>query len=326
MSRRPNTFIIGKPKSGTTSLYEYLDGHPEVFMSPVKEPFYFAPDLNVGGRRRFVYDEHDHSRYLSLFAEAGDEKRVGEASPGYLMSHVAASLVRRFAPDARLIAMFRNPVDMLYSLHHDRVSHGTEDITDFAAALAADDDRRNGRRLPPGRPSLAAVYRDSARYAEQLQRWLDCFDRDQIHVIVFDDFVADTAAQFRNVLEFLGVDPDYQPATFVVRNASKQLRGGVVRRVLAGGPALWLRDRALPRVVGEANAARLGRAIRHSRVSRRPTPRPPLSAGLRAELEEELMPEVARLSQMLGRDLGKLWFGRPALAPGYDLSLVAQGV
>src|SRR6187551_2293912 len=147
--RRPDLFIIGAPKSGTTSLYEYLEGHPEVFMSPVKEPGYFSGDVNREHRRRFSYPA-DEAKYLALFADARDEKRLGEASTRYILSPAAAAQVKDFQPDARIVAILRNPVEMIHSLHGELVSTGDEDITDFAEALAADHDRAEGRRLPPG--------------------------------------------------------------------------------------------------------------------------------------------------------------------------------
>jgi hypothetical protein len=123
-SRRPNFFIIGAPKSGTTSLYEYLEGHPDVFMSPVKEPFYFSPDVSTGARQRYLYAP-DHAAYLELFASAAAEARIGEASTTYMVSHEAPELIGAFAPDALLIAMVRNPVDMVHSAQR-RVSQGAE--------------------------------------------------------------------------------------------------------------------------------------------------------------------------------------------------------
>ena len=310
-ARRPNFFIIGAPKSGTTSLYEYLEGHPDVFMSPVKEPFYFSVDVSTGARHRLRYAP-GHAEYLELFANAGEQARVGEASTTYLVSHEAPSLVKAFAPDALLIAMLRNPVEMVQSLHNERVSQGAEPITDLEEALAADDDRRAGRRLPPGATPLGAVYRDNARYGEQLERWLAFFDRDRLHTVVFDDFTADTVGQFAQVLSAMGVDADYRPASFGARNASHRLRRGPIRAVLESRPTAFVRRRALPAVVGEDRAARLARRFRHSRVVRRDNPRQPIADDLRRRLEDDFAPDVARLSELLGRDMAGLWFGRPA--------------
>ncbi|MEP7158919.1 MAG: sulfotransferase, partial [Chloroflexota bacterium] len=256
MGRRPNLFIIGAPKTGTTSLYSYLEGHPDVFMSPVKEPMYFCPDVRGGLRRRYEHGE-DEADYLDLFMGAGTERYLGEASTRYLASKVAPQLIHEFEPDARIVAMVRNPVDLVHALHNERVSYGTEEITDFDAAIAADSDRMAGRRLRPGSDPLWAAYRNAALLGEQVERWFDTFGLERVHVIVFDDFGADTPGEFRRLLEFLGIDPQYQPATFEVRRSSHRRRGGPLRVALENPVARWFSHRALPAMLGRANSSRL---------------------------------------------------------------------
>ena len=313
MTRRPNLFIVGAPKSGTTSLYDYLDGHPDVYMSPVKEPIYFGPDMQAGFKHRFTFGT-DETEYLELYAEARDETFVGEASTRYLASAMAATLIHEFEPSSRIVAILRNPVDMIYALHNERVSHGAEDVLDFEEALALDDERRQGRKLPFGSNALGAVYRDNARFGEQVQRWLDAFGPEQVRVIVFEDFAADTPGQFRKLLQWLGIDAEYRPAEFTVSNASHRSRGGVIRALFGSSAARWTRRSLLPRVAGENNAARMARRVRHSKLNRRPNPRPPLPPALRRQLEDEFESDVALLSRLLGRDLGEQWFDKPLLA------------
>ncbi len=278
-------------------------------MSPVKEPFYFSPDVVTGGPKPFRHGQDDAS-YLDLFSDARGEKSVGEASTMYLVSHVAPSLIKEFEPEARIVAMLRNPVDMIHAMHRHRVSHQREPIVDFEAALAADADRREGRRLPKGTLPLEAVYRDTGRYAEHLTRWFATFGRDRVHVIIFDDFVADTPASFRRLLDFLEVDPDYRPAAFDVHNASHRIRGGA--RTLLKSRAGRATRRLVRRVVGENTSARLGWRFRHSWLYRRRVTAHALRPELRRALEREFAPDVARLSELLGRDLAALWFGRAA--------------
>ena len=312
-ARRPDLFIIGAPKSGTTSLYDYLEGHPDVYMSPVKEPFYFSPDVLGGARRLFSYGQ-DEAAYLALFADARDEKRLGEASTRYLVSPAAPAYVHEFNPQARIIAMLRNPVDFVHALHNERVSQGEEPLTDFASALALDDERRAGRRLPAGSNPLGAVYRDMALFGEQLQRWLDRFGAERVHTIVFDDFARDTAGEFRHVLKFLEVDPEYQPETFEVRNRSHRRRGGVVRKAFDSPPAQWVAHGLVPKLIGSNATSRLARQFRHSRLNRRPNPRPPLPPELRRSLQANFRADVQLLSRLLGRDLETLWFDGSQLA------------
>jgi hypothetical protein len=308
MTRYPDTFIIGAPKSGTTSLYEYLRGHPDVFMPAVKEPCYFARDLARDRAGSFLVYERDRDTYLALFADARDARRAGEGSTRYLYSRDAPELIRAVQPGARIVAMLRNPVDMIYSLHDHKLAGGTEDVADFEQALALEDERRAGRRLPPMSNPLLATYRDRARFGEQISRWLETFGREQVHAMIFEDFVADAATEFRRLLEFLDVDPDYRPASFAAHNPAHGTRSRRLRAALHSRPAQWMAWRAMPRVLGEARTHRLVRAFAQSPLRRRRGGRPPLADDLRHRLEAELAPDVALLSQLLGRDLRARWF------------------
>jgi Sulfotransferase family len=309
MSRRPNLFIIGAPKSGTTSLYSYLSGHPDIFMSAIKEPNFFAPDVRGTFRASpFRYpDETD--RYLALFDDAAERKIAGEASTSYLVSHEAPHLVHDFAPHAYIVAMLRQPVDLMYSLHNERVANGGEPITDFEEAMRADADRQAGRRLPSGFNALGAVYRETALLGQQLERWMQVFDRRHIHTIVFSDFAADTPGQYRAVLEFVGVDPSYRPAAFEVANRSWRRREGMVRLVVRGRPAQALRHTVMPRLMGEQGAFRMARGFTRSRFYRRTHQRPDLRPEFRQELEASFADDVRLLGSLIGRDLSREWLG-----------------
>ncbi|MBA2556652.1 MAG: hypothetical protein H0V12_04785, partial [Chloroflexi bacterium] len=145
---RPDFFIPGAPKSGTSSMYEYLRQHPEIYLPSLKEPRHFCPDQDSGSDRDGLFFVRDRDEYLALYAGVRGEKRIGDASVQYLYSRVAAERIREFNPDARFIVMLRNPVHMAYSLHGQRLAGGGEDIEDFGEALEAEADRREGRRLP----------------------------------------------------------------------------------------------------------------------------------------------------------------------------------
>src|SRR5687767_6541194 len=125
---RPNFFIPGAPKCGTSSLHDYLAQHPDVFMSEdMKEPGFFNPDLRVNLVRRAATEQ----KYLSLFKDAAGKRRVGESSTWYMLSSVAAQLINSFDPASKAILMLRNPVDAMYSLHGQLLWSCNEDITDF---------------------------------------------------------------------------------------------------------------------------------------------------------------------------------------------------
>src|SRR5947207_13310329 len=130
--RRPDFFIVGAPKCGTTAMHQFLAQHPEVFLAP-KEVHFFGADLHLEN------DVQDLSTYLELFADAKNEFRVGEASVWYLYSRHAAKEIKQFSAGSRIIIQLRNPVDMVHSLHSQLLFSGVEDIQDFESALRAEE-------------------------------------------------------------------------------------------------------------------------------------------------------------------------------------------
>jgi Sulfotransferase family len=291
--KRPDTFIVGAFKAGTTALYEYLGAHPAVFMSVPQEPMYFGQDLTPR-YRRMTEDE-----YLALFRAARDDQRAGEASPWYLYSTSAAREIHAFNSDARAIVMLRNPVDVMYSQHAQLVFNRRDDLTDFGDALAAEEDRRAGRRIPAGaiRPE-ALYYRHSVRFPEQVRRYLEVFGSARVHFVVFDDLVADARAVYAATLEFLDVDPAVE-VDLSVRNAARQARSGRLQQVLFNPPP------ALRGVVGRLRRLPLMHRVRDVLVSANSAPgaRRPMDPALRGKLTAEFAPQVAELGELIGRDL-----------------------
>jgi hypothetical protein len=291
--KRPDFFIVGAPKCGTTAMYSYLQEHPQVFMPFHKEPLYFGADL----QRR--YGQMTEKQYLDLFAAARPDQRAGEASAWYLYSQSAAREIHAFAPDADIVVMLRNPVDVMYAQHSQLLFNRQEVITDFGEALEAEEDRRQGRRLPPG-PIRAEnlFYRQMVRFADQMERYLDVFGADRVHVIINDDLRRDTPGEYRRVLEFLDVDPAFQPS-FSLKNTNKRPRIAGLQQLIYAPPAPirvlapWLRRSRL------AHAVRGALLNVNSRAERRQA----LDPQLRRRLTEEMRPEVDRLGGLLGRDL-----------------------
>jgi hypothetical protein len=308
--RVPDVFIVGAAKSGTTSLYHWLGGHPDVYMSPIKEPNFFAPDLTPPGGTHTLRYPDDLDQYLQLFAGAGDAARAGEASPRYLYSQLAPSLIAELQPAARIVVALRNPIEMAFSLYLHQRAKGAEDLPTFAQAVEAEPDRHAGRRIPRGANPRLATYLDRARYAEQLPRWLDAFGRAHVHVIVFEEMVADPAQAFRRLLEFLEVDPDYRPDEFRAYNPVHAGRAAGLRRAV-GRRGLERLSYGLSAVLGKDRTRILTSKVRRSGVLHKAIERPTMDPVLRSRLQEEFMPDVARLSAILGRNLAPLWFGGP---------------
>jgi hypothetical protein len=292
--QRPDFFIVGAPKCGTTAMMDYLKQHPDVFVPERKELDFFGSDLVFKGRRL------TEAEYLSFFSRATTKKRAGEASVWYLYSKKAALEIKEFSPSARIIIMLRNPVDMMYSFHSQRVYDGNEDIEEFEAALEAEAERRRGLRLPSKASDVFGwCYRDAATYTPQVQRYFDVFGRRQVHVLIYDDFARDTAGAYRDICRFLDVEADFRP-DFRMVNARKKIRSKALREFLRKPhPASGWLFRAMglrpDRNGGYKGWLRRLNSSDHSLA--------PINPVLRKRLQLEFNAEVRQLSALLGRDL-----------------------
>lgn len=225
--KKPDFFIVGAPKCGTTAMHTYLKQHPDIFMSEYKEPHYFGSDLKLDTNERTL------ERYLSLFKNAGNEKRIGEASPSYLYSKRAAYEIKEFNEKSRIIIIIRNPIEMLYSVYYHRLYAGSEKLKNFEDAIFSNGDkvkkfrskveRKIGMRLPD--------YLKVPKFSEQIKRYFDVFGRDRVHVIIFDDFKKDIEQIYRKVLDFLDVDETYRPEFYIV-NPNKRSRSRFIKNLL----------------------------------------------------------------------------------------------
>jgi Sulfotransferase domain len=292
-ARRPDFFIVGAPKCGTTAMTSYLGSHPQIFMPAAKELHFFGSDLDYRRRRQ------TEAEYLAAFAHARDAKRAGEASVGYLYSERAPHEILRFSPAADALIMLRDPIEMIQSQHAQELFMGQEDLEDLEAALAAEPDRARGRRIPAGstQPYLLR-YTWIARYAEHVARYLDAFGRERVHVTLFDDFSRDTSAAYADVVRFLGCDVGFRPE-FPIVNQRKGARSTRLQRVVRDPPAI-LRSAA-------RRAMPLGARVRlrHAfyRLNARDATMSPMSDTLRRQLRVEFAPDVRRLADLIGRDL-----------------------
>jgi sulfotransferase family protein len=282
-------------------MYEYLRTHPDLYLPERKELRYFGSDLDIRDRQLLTAEQ-----YLAYFAAAPADARIGTAYVWYLYSRRAAGEIAKISPDARIIAMLRNPVDMLPALHGEHIANGNEDITDFTAALEAEPERRAGRRIPPHAHLPQGLwYTDVPRYVEQLERYFTVFGRERVRVILFDDFVADTAATFRETLDFLGVRTEFGPESFEPVNVSRRIRSERFRHFLARPPRL-------PRLIIRTFVpGRLRRSAyeRAKRMNIEVAPREPVPPATADRLRTTFAPEIERLSALLDRDLTALWLG-----------------
>ena len=293
---KPNFFIVGAPKCGTTAMYDYLDQHPNVYMCPLKEPYFFGSDFSgaVSDKFRMSMEE-----YIALFKGATNQKRIGEASPSYLSSKQAAKEIHAFQPNAKIIIMLRSPVDMLHSMYHHRRFTGDEPRHSFDEAMEAELDEQT---LKPN----FIPYFSLTNYTESVERYVATFGREQVHVILFDDMRTQLAQVYRDTLYFLDIDPDFE-ANFEIINASKQVRShaveGIMRRLgltpkqARTSPLYNLATRFLPTRVYQPI---IQTALK---LYTRPAEKTLMSPTIRQRLQAHFQAEVKALSDLLGRDL-----------------------
>lgn len=287
---KPNFFIVGAPRCGTTSLTHWLALHPDVYIPEIKVPFHFGSDLDMIPKRKF----RDLDSYLALFEGATTQRRIGESTPFYLYSERAAQEIKNFDPAARIVIMLRNPVDMMYSLHARNLMDGNEALKDFAAALEAEPKRRKGGSLPATcffRQGL--YYRELARFPQQVKRYLDLYDREQVHVLIFDDLKAAPEQRLSLMLSFLGLEKIGQ-APLELANPSIGVRSSALAGFLRTPPPVLER---LPGGLGQGVIWRL------NRWNRARAARPPIDQILRRQLLQEFAADIHELGDLLGRDL-----------------------
>ena len=292
MTVKPNFFIVGAPKCGTTSMYTYLDQHPDVFMPEVKEPHHFADDMKSRGYLR------EPAGYYALFANAGSCSRVGEASVWYLYSETAAARIHAAIRSAKIIVMLRNPVDMLHSLHSQCLYSGQETIRDFEEAFEAESDRRAGHRWPNGEFENKLFYSAVGDYAPQIERYFRLFGRENVHVIFYDDFREQLLSEYQNCLRFLELDATFVPE-FGVANANKKVHSTKLQRLIRR-PSPRLRSWTRRIVPSPIRRAVISSATNWNRYY---APREPMSPATRERLQEQFREPIEVLSILLDRDL-----------------------
>ncbi len=308
--RVPDFFVVGHFKCGTTALYRMLKRHPQIYMPDIKELWFLSPELRPFAASRKVEKlPKTLDQYLSLFESAAPAQRVGENSPSYLFSHEAAARIAELQPDARVIAILREPASFLRSFHLQAVRNHFEPEFDLRKALALEGERSEGRNIPPDcyRP-FELLYSQHVRYVEQLRRYYAVLAPEQILVLIYEDFLADNEAVMRQVLRFLEVD-ETVPLEPLRANQSVGVRSpglyALMRSLYMGrGGATRLAKRAIKAVTSQRLRRSALRSARQALLSGEPDPP---DEELMLELRRRFKGEVEDASAYLGRDLVALW-------------------
>ncbi len=307
--RIPDFFIVGHAKSGTTALYEMLREHPQLYLPESKEPWYFASELQERTPPRPEGTPRTLEEYRAWFADAAEGQRVGEASALYLWSHTAAAAIAAVQPQAQIIALLREPASFLRSLHLQLIETYVETEHDFGRALALEEQRRRGRRIPRHTYwPKALLYSEHVRYAEQLRRYHEAFGRERVLVLVYEDFRAENEATVRRVQRFLGVD-DTVPvvprhANPTVQMSSPRLHGLMHAVSVGTGRGSLAVKGALKTVMPAGMRRGLVRTVNERLLHRPPAA---VDDALMAELRARFKPEVVAVSEYLGEDFVARW-------------------
>ena len=305
---KPNLFIVGQPKSGTTALHFFLEQHPEIFMARPKEPHYFCKDFHEdsdryhgksGSKKYFPIRTFDE--YIGLFATKEKYKIFGEASTNYLYSKVAAKNIYEFSPDAKIIMIFREPVSFLYSLHSQYVNATSEDVENFENAFNLSEDRMNGKNIPVrARCPLYVCYSERIYYFSQIERYFNLFSEDQIKIIIFDDFRKDNEKIYKDILKFLEVSEDFLP-DFKGVHESKAPKNKFLNKFFRNPHLKNIPKNILPAKLYDLIQLKVQELLMKNQE------RIPIDPDLKLKIMKKFKPEVEKLSSLLHRDLIDEW-------------------
>jgi len=287
---RPNFFIVGHPRSGTTSLKAELNQHYDIFLYYAKS---WKKNLGPFG---FESSFKDDEEFLEEFRDV-KEKRIGQKSGDYLSCPWSAEKIKKFSPDAKIIMILRNPIDFMYSLHASMLYRDTlEDIEDFEEALKMEEVRKKENSVTPLKYHPWLLYRETVRYPQQVKKYFEHFGEENVKVIIFDEYIKNKSVVLRDILKFLDVDENFE-IKHVNTNAGRKYRSRKIHSVMMQNK-FGIRGvlRNIPGI------AKIYRKINHSEFKRKS-----LDPNLKKSLQMDLRNEIDELSLMLKKDLS-YWY------------------
>jgi hypothetical protein len=286
----PNFLIVGAAKAGTTSLYEYLRQHPDIFMPQWKELSFFIGDP-YGPLHKVKRPQY----YGKVFAQAKNQTAVGEASTSYLYDEAAPELIKKKLGSIRILIILRDPVAMSYSLYNHQVRREGETIESFEAALDAEARRKIDPDFKKNCYGWHANYYYYQRglYYQQVRRYLDTFGKDNVKIILFDELADDPLRVVQQVFRFLGVDDTFVPVIKVHNPA-----GGILDI-----PRFWEDTGLLIKTFQFVFSKNLIKKIPHllRNIGRKPPL--PINPLTEKKMRENYDDDIRRLEQLLGKDL-----------------------
>ncbi|MGK7927403.1 MAG: sulfotransferase [Spirulina sp.] len=295
----PNFLIVGTAKAGTTSLYNYLNQHPQIYMSPVKEPNFFSfagkqPDF-CGPKDDEAwtnkYSIVEFSAYQALFDKVDGEKAIGEASTLYLYIPETPKCIQKYLPDVKLIAILRHPVDRAFSHYLHLRRSGREWLTDFSLALEEEEKRRQQGWAP------AWSYQQLGFYSQQLERYWQIFPRDRLKVYLYEDWRDNPVNFLQDLFAFLEVDTTFQP-DMSIRHGSEAVvwKNNTVRDLL-------LKENSFRSFVKKIIPSHIRKPIAQMLWQTNKAKVPQLTSELRQKLTPRFREDILNLQDLIHRDL-----------------------
>lgn len=289
----PNFLIIGTAKAGTTSITSYLAQHPEIYISPIKEPYFFSfegEEVNFqgpGDRHAFRLCVNHLNDYQKLFENVSSEIAVGEASSTYLYIDKSAKRIRDYLPDVKIIAILRDPVDRAYSSYLHLIRDGHEKIIDFSLALKEESKRIHNNWMPLWH------YKQYGFYYKQLKNYYNLFDPQQIKVFLYEDLTLNPHFLLKEIFKFLDVDSYFVPDTSVRFNISGIPRNRILNTLL-------MKPNPIKTALRPLFKPELRQKIRRNNLLK-----PQLEVETRRELSQIYRQDILQLQELINRDLSK---------------------
>jgi hypothetical protein len=278
MSVKPNLFIVGHTRSGTTSLKSYLNQHPDVFIINNKKGFF-----------GFTTEYNSEEEYLKLFSNCKNKTIIGEKCTDYLLCSDTAKRLKSFSPDSKIIILLRNPIEQIPSLHRYLLNETLENIEDLETALEHETLRKNelSSKYPPH-----IFYREQVKYSEMVECYFNEFDKDKILIIIFDDLKNNSREVYQKTCKFLSIDESFMPK-FEIQNVARSYRSKKLQIIFKKIPNPI---KGIFRII--PYSSRLYEQINYP--EKKHSEFDPL---LRKKLQNEFLPEIKKLSMLLDRDL-----------------------
>lgn len=301
MENKKFFIIAGAAKSGTTSLFEYLCQHPEIYGCPIKEPCYFS-----SGPPEHVKSDEE---YLKLFKGCLKEKWCCEASSFYLFDPEAPYKMNKLLPKAKIVIILRNPADRAYSLWcQNRYYMKCENLS-FSQAMEAEPRRMVSIPFNNTWPQYPGAYQyvNSSMYCNQVKRYYEAFSKKNVKVIIFEEFIKEPAQHCSNIFDFLDIDKNFQPK-FKLHNISSRSRFRIIQKFLSTPPSILTKTYHLLPVPLKLPIYKAARTLYYLNITSQPGKK--LEPGLNKKLLNIFMEDIHNLERLLGRDL-RVWTATP---------------